>query len=376
MPTAVAHSGIESLDDLLGGLIPGDNVVWVTERDARYALVERAFLAASSSRRPTLYVATGRSELERPLPDGVGVLDATTAGRLGRPAALADELERRLAEAPASCLVVDGLAALARRWGSDEALAFFSRACPSMLQAGAVTYWRAPRSLGARFLEGIRQITQCMLELRGDQLRVLKAESRSGSVAGSVHHLDVVDGVVALTASSTAGRLARGLAAVRQDLGLTQAQLASAAGVTPSAISQVESGSRGLSVDTLIALADRLGVTLDRLVSAQPAAGYQLARHDRRPTRLPGGVIPLADDAAVGLRAYLVVLDGGDRGVAPVAHTGVQLVAVVRGLVQVDAGEDRPVLRAGDSLLAETVPVRAWSNLRPDPAVLYWVLRD
>jgi hypothetical protein len=117
-------------------------------------------------------------------------------------------------------------------------------------------------------------------------------------------------------------------------------------------------------------------VTLDRLVSAQPAAGYRLARHDRQRTRLPGGVIPLADDAAVGLRAYLVVLDGGDHGVPPVMHSGVQLVAAVRGLVQVQAGEDTPVLRAGDSLLAETVNIRGWRNLRPDPAVLYWVLRD
>ena len=83
-----------------------------------------------------------------------------------------------------------------------------------------------------------------------------------------------------------------GLAAVRQDLGLTQAQLAERGRRHPQCDLPGRSGSRGLSVDTLIALADRLGVTLDRLVSAQPSAGYQLARHDRRPTRLPGGVIP------------------------------------------------------------------------------------
>ncbi len=174
------------------------------------------------------------------------------------------------------------------------------------------------------------------------QLRVLKAASRSSSVAGSVHHVDVVDGAVALTAGSTAGRLARGLAAVRQDLGHTQAQLASAAGVTPSAICQVESGSRGLSVDTLIAIADQARRDARRV--GQCPALRRLPTGPPRPATHPAarGVIPLADDAAVGLRAYLVVLDGGDRGVPPVAHTGVQLVAVVRSLVQVEAGQDRP----------------------------------
>ncbi|MEO6122560.1 MAG: XRE family transcriptional regulator [Ilumatobacteraceae bacterium] len=375
MPGILIESGCESLDDVLSGLIPGDNVVWVSERDAQYSFLEQAFMVASARSHPTTFVAVSQAEMARDLPDGVERIDATAASMLGNPLPLADEIERRLAVGGTQCLVFDGLDICAHRWGADEAVRFFSRVCPAMLQWGAVTYWRIPRSVGATFVEQLRQVTQCLLELRGDRLLVLKAESRPGSVPGSTYSVAVGD-TVKFSASPAAGRLARGVLAVRKDLGLTQSQLAAIAGITPSAVSQAEAGTRGLSVDTLIALSDRLGVTLDRLVSSQPSAGYQLARHDRSRAVLAGGVIPLADDSSIGLRTYLVSLGGGERGVPPHVHKGVEVVAVVKGLVQVEAGDDTPVLRAGDSLLADTVSIRSWRNLRPDTAAFYWILRD
>lgn len=376
MTREAATTGSAALDALLGGLVPGDNVVWIGERDDRYELAERAFLTASAERHPTVYVATNRVEMARKLPPGVERLDATTASGLGHAADLAEEIERRLADGRTWCVVIDGLGTLARRWGPAEALMFFARACPTMLQAGALTYWRAPRSLGAAFLDRVRQITQVMLEVRGDQLHVLKAESRPAAIGGSVHRVGIRDGDLTVAGIASGGRLARGLASVRRDLGLTQAQLAELAGITPSAVSQAESGTRGLSVDTLIALSDRLGITLDRLVSARPSPGYHLARHDRRRPTATTGIVPLADDPAIGLRAFLVVLEGDASGTPPTTHKGVELVAVVRGLVQVGAGDDTPVLRAGDSLVADTASVRSWRNLRPEPAMLYWILRD
>jgi DNA-binding XRE family transcriptional regulator len=52
----------------------------------------------------------------------------------------------------------------------------------------------------------------------------------------------------------------------REYRGMTTAALASAAGVTPSAISQVEAGKRGLSVDLLKKLSGILQVDMDDLV--------------------------------------------------------------------------------------------------------------
>jgi transcriptional regulator with XRE-family HTH domain len=376
VPEATIGSGTPSIDTLLGGLIPGDNVVWVGAGTEVWGAVEARFLAVSANERPTLFVACTAADTRRRLPASVERIDATARSPWNRPTPLADELEAYLLAHPTCAVVVPGLALLARRWGEAEAVAFFARTCPTMLQTGALTYWWLPSSMGAEVLDQVRNVTQVMLEVRGERLHVTKAESRPGAVVGSVHDLSLRSGELQLSWNPSAGRLARGLATVRRDLGLSQAQLAQVAGVTPSAISQAESGARGLSVDTLITLADGLGISLDRLVSGRPQPGYLLARHDRSRLARGRGVTALADDATVGLRAFFVLLDGNDQGDPPVEHQGTSLVAVARGLVQVETGDDTPVLRAGDSLLATTSPITGWRNLRPDPAAFYWILRD
>jgi transcriptional regulator with XRE-family HTH domain len=374
--TARVGSGSEAVDATLGGLIPGDNVVWVGTRTDVWDTVEARFLATSAAERPTLFVACSAADMRRDLPLGVDRLDASRGAPRSRPGPLADELETYLLAHPRCAVVVPGLARMAERWGDQDAVAFFARTCPTMLQTGALTYWWIASSVGASMLDRIRHVTQVMLEIRGEQLHVTKAESRPSDVVGSVHDIRMIDTDIHLSRNPAAGRLARGLSAIRRDLGLSQAQVAQAAGVTPSAISQAEAGVRGLSLDTVINLADRLGISLDRLVSAQPQQGYSLARHDRTRVASGDGVSVLADDATVGLRACFVVLDGDEAGVPPIAHHGTELIAVVRGLVQVVAGVDTPVLRAGDSLIATTASIAGWRNLRPDPAAFYWVLRD
>lgn len=367
-------SGVDGLDALLGGWAGGDNVVWLTERTRLYESVERSFCTVTAEGRTVIDIVATRGRAERPPADVI--VDATPGSALARPGPLADALDAQLRDHPGACILVDGFGALVRRWGQAEAAAFFARVCPTMLQSGAITYWRMPPTAGDMIAERIRQVTQCLLHLEGSRVRVTKAEGRPRTVLGSTHDVHLVDGRAVVTVNPTSGRLARGLRAVRADLGLTQQQLAAAAGVTPSAISQAESGVRGLSVDTLIQLADRLDVSVDRLVSGTPAPGYQLARHDRRPTAGDRTVIPLADDASVGLRCHLVLLDGNERGAPPWTHKGVELVAVTSGLVQVDVGGDTPVLRGGDSLLVTASSITGWANLRPEPAAFYWIVRD
>jgi transcriptional regulator with XRE-family HTH domain len=204
----------------------------------------------------------------------------------------------------------------------------------------------------------------------------MKAEGRSDALLGISYHLQVADGVATATASTAGGRLARGLTAVRRELGLTQAELADAAGVTASAISQAESGTRGLSLDTVITIADRLNISVDRLVNAGPVRDYHLARHDRSRRIANDRVVALASDTTVGMRTYLVDLAAHELVEPPVTHRGVQTVAAIRGLVQVDVGADRPVLRRGDVLVVEHTSIRTWRNLRAEPASVFWVLRD
>lgn len=56
---------------------------------------------------------------------------------------------------------------------------------------------------------------------------------------------------------------------LRQELGLSQRELA-VEGVTYAYISRIESGSRIPSVQALVALADRLGVTAEYLINGLP----------------------------------------------------------------------------------------------------------
>ena len=368
-------TGSATIDVALGGLITGDNVVWLCDDAHLYRDLAVGFAAsATPPDRPGLVVDFGSGLLADVL--GVDRIDASAGADLDRAVPLADELERRAHQNPPGCLVLDHLTPLVRRWGPEAVFAFFARVCPTMLEAGVTAYWRIDGTLGPSFVDHVRQITQCLLDVRGGRLRVLKAEGRPDVLQGISYQLVTADGRVDVASAPAGGRLARGLAAVRRQLGLTQHELARIAGVTPSAISQAESGARGLSLDTVVSISDRLGVTVDRLLASDSPRRYRLARHDRSRRSPDGDVTALLPDSTLGIRAYLVDLGAGESGGPPFEHRGVTLITVLRGLVQVDLDDDRPVVRTGDVLVVEDGAVRGWRNLRSEPARLHWVLRD
>jgi transcriptional regulator with XRE-family HTH domain len=361
-------SGIADIDALLGGVILGDNVVWVLEDMAVVRVLEDALLAGVSGRgEPCLYVTAGD-------PLTVEVFGARARARHGDAAVLETAIIEWSRTHPPGYVVIDGLAQFARRWGPAKAVAFFSRVCPRLFDLGAVAYWRAPKAeLGRSFVEQVTKVTQCVVEVGEHHLRVVKAEGRPATVQGRLLRLELVDGTVRLEDERALGRLGQGLERVRQERNLNQSDLARLAGVTPSAISQAEAGRRGLSLDTLLLLSERLGMGLDDLLASAPARGYVLARHPRT-AREPSTA--LLDDPNAGLRAYLVRLGPGESGAPDLLHKGVELVLVASGLVQLTIGSDTPVMRAGDAVRATTEAVSGWRNLINSPALLFWVLRD
>ena len=60
------------------------------------------------------------------------------------------------------------------------------------------------------------------------------------------------------------------IAALRQNSGLSQAELAQRLHISTSAVGMYEQGRREPSVDTLIALSREFGVSLDYLLSGRP----------------------------------------------------------------------------------------------------------
>ena len=60
------------------------------------------------------------------------------------------------------------------------------------------------------------------------------------------------------------------IAALRRQKGLSQAQLAEQLGVSPSAVGMYEQGRREPSADTLVALSEVFGVSVDYLLTGKP----------------------------------------------------------------------------------------------------------
>jgi transcriptional regulator with XRE-family HTH domain len=369
-------SGIAALDELLeGGLVLGDNVVWLgeTRDDVDDAVV--AFLEPDDADRHLVTLGPPRFDV----PEGVAV-HHIDLGR-GRSTDAIEPLIVGDHVGDATRLVVDGLDELLTHLGAADTVAFYRRMCPQLLDIGALAYWTGTRDqLSPAVIGGVSKIAQCVLERRDDRLRVTKAEGRSHRAQGVLVEFvaDAETGSFRVGREHAVGRLGEGLRRIRHERNLTQGQLAALAGVTPAAISQAETGRRGLSLDTVVPLCEALGVTVDELLGGQGRVDHQLVRHDRRrdDAGRAFGVVPLFDDPTLAVRAFLTVLGPDESGAPSFPHKGVEMILVADGLVLIDLGDQTPVLRAGDALMVNRVAIRGWENLRREPARLFWVVSE
>ena len=373
-----ASTGVPPLDAALDGLYWGDNVVWETEGADAVA----PFFGALSDQRDAYdlaaYVTLDRAPEEvRDAYPGFEVIDARVTGPLGRPASLLQAIYDRCDRVARSLLLFDPLDSMAARWGTDTARAFFVRCCPHLLEVGAIAYWSVGHGTAlAQLRRQISEVTQCVFSLSDDRLRIAKAEARGPGVEGSVFRNRVENGRPVLEAAPAAARLGTALRAVRMQRQLSQSDLARLLGISPSAVSQAERGRRGLSLETLLDACAKLDLTLDELLRGDVNPGYRLARrHDPR-RRSDGRPLPLVDDRQAGLRAYLLTLAPRSQAAPHLTHKGVELVAVVGGRVQVLLDSGRPVLRRGETRLAERTAVLGWRNVGESEATLFWILRD
>jgi len=372
-------TGVAELDRALDGLYWGDNVVWVWEGSDP---PQQMFYDAIAQRRDdfgaTGYVAASSdpAEIISRWP-WLDILDARKGTPITSPRHLLEAIRQFCARAPRPLLLFDSLAPLADRWGMRIASGFFGHCCPMLLDLGAIAYWSVPGASQYRTMHReIEQITQCIIVVGEGRLRISKAEGRPPGAQGQLFRYSVQDGTLQLQPAQTAARVGAALRAYRLRRELSQSDLARLAGVSPSAISQVERGERGLSLETLMALSGRLNVTLDELLGGEVTPDYRIGRRHGLADTRRGSVLPLLDDAEAGLRAYLVSMPRSATVEAPFSHKGTELVGVVNGLVQVLLGSGRPVLRRGETLLASRRGIDGWRNVGDADAQCIWVLRD
>jgi transcriptional regulator with XRE-family HTH domain len=358
-------TGLEALDEVLGGLYWGDNVVWQLDR----APVEPFYKAIASSEvfDSKTVVSVGAAVNTYGVP-GLGMIDG------GSPADVLREIHRLCHPRRHRLLLFESLDSMVRRWGAADTRDFFARCCPMLLEVGAIAYWTmSARDTPPAVQETVQAVTQCVLQVDERSIRVLKAEGRDDAVRGSVLHWHEEAGRPVLSPPELVDRVASSLRAVRRARKLSQHDLGDLAGVTASAISQVERAERGLSLATLMRLSSALGVTIDDLVRGEDRGAYRIGRRTDDPERGLVQTLTLLGGPDSDLRIDLVHLDAREtRSLDGGVGTGI--VAVASGLVQVRVGSQTPAVRHGEVLVAGSDRIDGVRNLGQAEAVLFWIV--
>jgi transcriptional regulator with XRE-family HTH domain len=411
-------TGIDALDELLGRLGVGDNVVWQAPDPGDIEPFVEAFLATAHGDTPLTYLSfrlPPAAVLDRfgqvwdsdrfTLLDGWTGSQHTSAEpsvavagsppqalvrRLKDPTD-SEQVNRELSEiedelSPGARYVFDDLTSMQRLWGPEPALALFLRCCPRLYQERTVAYWLLERDAHPpTFRSQLADITQVILDLDTDAtqpaertLQVVKADGHSPAVLGRTLRYAVGDNGaidVLRTASGTRERIGEQIRAERIATGLSQAELARRIGVSPSALSQVERGRHGLSGETLTRLWATLGIPFGPTASPSPLP-YRLARRGARQpvTPAPGVSGETVLEAPSGLGMYELTFPANGGGRRPFETKQPELVVVLEGALELQLGQETHTLQQGDAILLSTQPVTGWRNPAREPARVLWLV--
>jgi len=144
------------------------------------------------------------------------ILDARKGAPIANPRALLDAIRQFSVRSPRPLLLFDSLEALSSRWGMRTASEFFGHCCPMLLDLGAIAYWSVPGASHYRPMHrAIEQITQCVIVVGEDRLRISKAEGRPPGVQGQLFRYSIRDGTPELQPAQTAARVGMALRAYR-----------------------------------------------------------------------------------------------------------------------------------------------------------------
>jgi transcriptional regulator with XRE-family HTH domain len=368
-----ASTGLEALDDVLGGLYWGDNVVWQLD-GAPAEPFYRAIANVDGVFETKTAITLGRS-IDRYAAADLSVIDAGPRSELAQPGDLLREIHRLCHPRGRRLLLFDTLDTMVHAWGANAAREFFARCCPLLLEVGAIAYWAMrARETPLPVQDTVHAVTQCVLRVDERSVRVAKAEGRDDAVRGTVLHWHEQGGQAVLAPAEIAGRVAASLRAVRSSRHLSQHDLGALAGVTASAISQVERAERGLSLTSLVRLSSALGVTIDDLLRGEDPSAYRVGRRPDDPTTGLQHSIALLGGPDSDLRIDLVHLGPRESGAPSDSQSGTGIVAVASGLVQIEIAGQTPAIRYGEVLVADSEQVEAWRNLGQSEAVLFWIV--
>jgi transcriptional regulator with XRE-family HTH domain len=189
----------------------------------------------------------------------------------------------------------------------------------------------------------------------------------------------------------------RKLRAQREERGLSLRELARRLGMSPSAISQIETGKSRPSVSTLYAIVSELRMSLDELFDpaaphpptaaapafarggADTAEGHVQRRTSRRAIDLETGVrweqLTSDPDPAIDF-LYVTYEVGGSSSQDDrfIRHAGREYGLVLSGTLEVSVGFERYVLGPGDSISFDSTVPHCLRNAGAEPVTGVWLV--
>jgi transcriptional regulator with XRE-family HTH domain len=391
-------TGIDALDELLGGLGVGDNVVWQAPDPADIEPFVEALLATAHGDTPLTYLSfrlPPAAVLDRFSrmwdSDRFTLLDGWTGSQQAssEPAVAAaglppQALVRRLKDPTDMEQVNRELAEIEDELGPGARYVFDD--LTRLYQERTVAYWLLERDAHPpTFRSQLADITQVILDLdiaptqpAERALQVVKADGHSPAVIGRTLRYVVGDegGIDVLRkASGTRERIGEQVRAERIATGLSQAELARRIGVSPSALSQVERGRHGLSGETLTRLWATLEIPFGPAASPSPLP-YRLARRGARQPLAPGSGIhgETVLQKPSGLAVHELTFAANSSGRRPFETKQPELLLMLEGALELQLGQETHTLQQGDAILLATQPVTGWRNLAREPARVLWLL--
>jgi transcriptional regulator with XRE-family HTH domain/KaiC/GvpD/RAD55 family RecA-like ATPase len=305
--TVRVSSGVGQLDQLLGGLFIGDNVVWYDEAGSLASAFSFNFIQESQARKkPLIYITFDRSpktiiEELGPFAESqyLTILDCFTHGQGDGSAVFSKFYEKDGAQWPHQIIkvtepwkpqqvsesiyslhgtlqgdvrfVFETLTGMQNLWGNEEAvLKFYSRSCPRLYELDTIAYWIMEKGAHSDRLKAhINQVAQVAIDLavrRGrSAMTILKADKRSpGTLNTPVNFWQEGMEITFQKEKTDHGKvdLGRRIKQFRKRQSLSQKELADQVGVTPSTISQIESNSIYPSLTALLKIAATLEVEM------------------------------------------------------------------------------------------------------------------
>lgn len=421
-------SGVGRLDQLLGGLFLGDNVIWYDDSGSQASLFSMKLIEASEQQnKPLIYVSFDRSprnllDLLGPLAENqnLTLLDCFTHGK-GDGSQVFDKFyEKDGAQWPYQVIrvkdpsrpdqvmdavyslhktmkgdvrfIFESLTGMVDLWGGEEQVQkVYTHACPHLYELGTIAYWVIAKGAHSIRLKAyINQIAQVVIELgikRGkSSLTILKAEKR-GLDTLNQPHIYWNDGRSVSFQGEKRGTgwldLGLRLKLLRTRQGLSQKQLAHRVGVTASSISQIENNQIYPSLPALFKIAEVLGVEVGSFFqkSGDELSGRLLSIEEGVPVSFPDlpkgsieGRLLAPMDADLSSDLYLIEIPAGKKLPSHFfRHKGEEFGYLLSGELTTFIKATRHSLTPGNILYVSADSPSQWENPGGETARLLWV---